>query len=536
MLKVSAINGSVVLKRISVALAASTLLLTSSGTLRPVLANPQSSPLELSQRQGWETDFRVARLVSIERQATDLVLQATLLNKPETTYANAVYQVFARRDGRWEEIYTNTGARLISNQAGRLTLPAEVIPVRELEERLQDRFDSQSLRLEDVELRSLIQIRYDPVGGRRDQRWEFEQVQDYRAIATTTRTDLFAQRENQGQFSLAILQARPTLENVIARVSVKSLEGSTYQQEKFIGDYRYRLNQRARFVDGLKPGDRVVVRLFDASNRLIGYSEFDCLDDHAVVNLVLSDDPNNGILRTFYGIDADLDGRVDESMAAYDYFTQVTNVSQSSHREAQVVFLETTRSIRNLSAFNLAGLPAPRSRCTYPISLERGTYGLVDRRLWVFYRGLASAITSTPGQVVEIVSLDSSSTSVRTVNVSQSVAIHRTVGTSEGIIRNACDRRCIDSDDWDEDDRDDDDWDDDWDEDDDRDDDDWDDDEDDDGDRDDDDWDDDDWDDSRRRNCNQGIGNGAEGCDPGNSRPHGGSNDETGRQPEGRRR
>jgi hypothetical protein len=38
-------------------------------------------------------------------------------------------------------------------------------------------------------------------------------------------------------------------------------------------------------------------------------------------------------------------------------------------------------------------------------------------------------------------------------------------------------------------------------------------------------------DDNRRRNCNQGIGNGAEGCDPGNSRPHGGSNDEGGRTP-----
>jgi hypothetical protein len=33
-----------------------------------------------------------------------------------------------------------------------------------------------------------------------------------------------------------------------------------------------------------------------------------------------------------------------------------------------------------------------------------------------------------------------------------------------------------------------------------------------------------------RRNCNQGIGNGAEGCDPGNSRPHGGSNDEGARR------
>ncbi len=34
-----------------------------------------------------------------------------------------------------------------------------------------------------------------------------------------------------------------------------------------------------------------------------------------------------------------------------------------------------------------------------------------------------------------------------------------------------------------------------------------------------------------RQNCNQGIGNGAEGCDPGNSNPHGGSNDEGGRTP-----
>jgi|GEM_PF-1205328 hypothetical protein len=41
-------------------------------------------------------------------------------------------------------------------------------------------------------------------------------------------------------------------------------------------------------------------------------------------------------------------------------------------------------------------------------------------------------------------------------------------------------------------------------------------------------------DDSTRQNCNQGIGNGAEGCDPGNSRPHGGSNDEGGRTPGGR--
>ena len=35
----------------------------------------------------------------------------------------------------------------------------------------------------------------------------------------------------------------------------------------------------------------------------------------------------------------------------------------------------------------------------------------------------------------------------------------------------------------------------------------------------------------QRQQCNQGIGNGAEGCDPGNSSPRGGSNDEGGRTP-----
>jgi hypothetical protein len=38
-----------------------------------------------------------------------------------------------------------------------------------------------------------------------------------------------------------------------------------------------------------------------------------------------------------------------------------------------------------------------------------------------------------------------------------------------------------------------------------------------------------------RQHCNQGIGNGAEGCDPGNSHPHGGRNDEGGRTPSGKK-
>ena len=39
---------------------------------------------------------------------------------------------------------------------------------------------------------------------------------------------------------------------------------------------------------------------------------------------------------------------------------------------------------------------------------------------------------------------------------------------------------------------------------------------------------------NRTRQGNQGIGNGPEGADPGNSQPHRGSNDEGGRTPAGR--
>jgi hypothetical protein len=152
-----------------------------------------ASDLTISQRQSdWEALLEVARLVNARQEVTDLVLQLDLLDKPETTYANAVYQVFARIDGRWEEIYTNIGARLITGQAGRVTLEPEVIPIQEL----RDRLEQESLDLSDLDLRVSVQIRYDLPGGRRDQRLEFEQVQAYSAIAQTTTVEIITVATN----------------------------------------------------------------------------------------------------------------------------------------------------------------------------------------------------------------------------------------------------------------------------------------------------------------------------------------------------
>ncbi len=510
-------------KRASLALMASTLFL--SGYSPEVLANP--TPLQISQRQqDWNATLQMARLVNVRQETTALVLQMDVLDKPETSYANAVYQIYALQNGRWTQIYTNTGARLISRANGRMALPPEVVLLSDLQRRL-----GQNVRWSDVELRAVAQIRYDTRSGRSNQQVEWESIQSYSAIAQTTQTSTQTSSQttavqtspsqssttqtsqsplsslplpsvgrpnnqlnpHRGHFSLAVLQSQTTLSDVIARVSIKPKRPTNFLQERLIGDFRYRMNQRAQFIRGLNPGDRVIVRLFDTQNRFLGYSEFELLDDNASVNLVLPPNPlESRIVRTVLGVDSQRNGMLDQSFRAYDYFTRVTNVSQSDYRDAQVTFLRNTESL-NLSAFNIASLPSPATTCIYPTSFESSAFALVNRTIRAFASNLAPALVATPGQVVQVTNLSSSSTSISTYEVSSQIVTYQEVGLTEGVITTTCDVGCIESNIESNDD--------------------------------------DDRAMNRRRNCNQGIGNGPEGCDPGNSRPHGGSNDEGGRVP-----
>ncbi|MEB3337373.1 MAG: hypothetical protein VKJ46_07930 [Leptolyngbyaceae bacterium] len=521
------------------AILATTLLLGGYGAPGVYAVTPS---VQISQNiQGWDAVLQMARLVGANQETSAYVLQMNVLNKPATSYANAVYQLFARKGDRWIQVYSSTGARLISGAAGPTRLAPEVITLEDIQSKL-----GRDVNWANVELQSVVQLRYDLQGGARDQILRFEQTKAYREIAQTTTTQLISSRTtaltqtstprmtqsqsisssgqsaqyqgsscrgfvqstqttqaisaanntqavNRGHFSLAILQKQQTLPYAIARVSLMAKRPKGYLRERFIGDFRYKIKnnqlQKAKFIRGLNPGDLVVVRLFDPQNNLIGYSQFELLADFAAVNLVLSDQPaTNPTLRTVYGIDANQDGILDRGTQVFDYFTRTNPVTSRNFSDAVVTFLSSTHTV-NLSGFTLSNLPAPQS-CLYPGSLYQGNFSVVNNTLRVFSSRLASAIISPPTRVVSLI--DVSSTRLSTYEVSKLAVNYKEVGVSQGIITSIRD----DNDDDDDDD-------------------------------------DDDNDDlkKRRRNCNQGIGNGSEGCDPGKSRPHGGSNDEGGRTP-----
>lgn len=454
-----------------------------------VMLPPSASPIHaatVQRQQDWQASLHVARLVS----RNQLVVQLNVLDKPVTRYANAVYKVHARRNNRWVQIFTSTGSRLIRNDNGQVTLAPEVIDCNELQRTL-------GMDLSQTELKVTALLRYD-TQNQRDRVLEFEQSQRYVEMAQTTSTQIASttivaaprpvipqpigdeSRRDQGRFSLSILQRQSSISQVIARVSLKERINSSFSAEQFVGDFRYTLKDKkhkARFVRGIKAGDRVVVRLFDKQNRFIGYSEFEVLAQNAAVTLVLPERSRDlGIVRTIYGIDANQDFSIDRNVAVYDYFTQVTQVQ--NYQRSQVTFFSSSQSFE-ANTFSLAGLPAPRPNCTYPASFQSGQFMLVNRVFSAFSSSLTSVLIAMPGRFVETIDI-SSSLERSTYSVSRLLTDYRAINTSTGIDRD-------DDDDDDEDDR------------------------------------------SRRRgrrSCNQGRGNGSEGCDPGNSRPHGDSNDD----------
>ena len=150
---------------------------------QPTVAQPK-----VNQTQSWNSVLHVARYVGSNQRSRNLVMQLELLNKPQTTYANAVYQVFARtRGGEWQEIYTNRGARLIPGSNGKFVLESEVISIAVLEEEIRDELGD-NLRIEDVELDCVVSIRYDLAGGGRDLRERVTYRQNYSEISATTTT------------------------------------------------------------------------------------------------------------------------------------------------------------------------------------------------------------------------------------------------------------------------------------------------------------------------------------------------------------
>lgn len=223
--------------------------------------------------------------------------------------------------------------------------------------------------------------------------------------------------ERKPAFTLYIWQPGGTISEVTARISIKSKYGDKYRQERFLGDYRYRMKQKANFVKGFKSGDIIVVRLYDTTNRLIGYSEFAILPENTAVNLVLSANPIvDQVVRTFYGTDANNDSIVDDDSTKYDYFIQLNN--------QKVTFLSSSENI-SITQYQAAGFSQIPTASAYPISLS----DVVGKSINIFDSNLAQALTVPPGKITQLIPIQENSS----FELGQLLSKYRQIGVAKNI-------------------------------------------------------------------------------------------------------
>ena len=248
-----------------------------------------------------------------------------------------------------------------------------------------------------------------------------------RTVTTERRNQVISSSDSvkgkSSGFNLAVWQPAGNFSEVITRISVKGKRGKGYLKERFLGDYKYKIKQKAKFVKGLRAGDRVIVRLYDTQNNFIGYSEFECLTANTTVNLILSGNPSQyQVVRTVYGVDANSDGKIDTGSTSYDYFTQVSN--------ERVSFLSSSQ-VMNVSEFQVQGWSAVPATSVYPTSFTQGEYTLVRQSINAFSYNLASALKARPGELVDIVQVSDDSSSV--YNVSQMMMMYREIGVDSTV-------------------------------------------------------------------------------------------------------
>jgi hypothetical protein len=252
-------------------------------------------------------------------------------------------------------------------------------------------------------------------------------------------------------FSLTVTQVGPRIPFAIARISRRAMGARTapanpsaqapaqpptqpanYGPEEWLGDYRYSLASpslaQSRLAKpqplrsnsptsgnvllGANVGDRIVVRLFDAENNFVGYSEFEVQAKNSVITLVMGErQESEGVVRTLQGLDIDYNGTMDNGSALYDYFTHVfvpgmgesastlgqpaAPITAATASTAQVKFLSFAQDI-DLSNFTLVGLPRPLANCQMPISFVKGPSKLVNQPFNVFSPRTASPAIATP--------------------------------------------------------------------------------------------------------------------------------------------
>lgn len=498
------------IQKASLSIIAATLTTTPFLSTLEAIADPLTPQTIAQVPQDWQTGVQLLRLLDNSGNLSSIGILFDIANKPSTTYANAVYQLYVRRSGEWREVYTNSGARLLSKNSGRQIAPVEVIPLNLLSEKIS---------LDDIyngDLKVITSVRYDLPNGVKDSRFEIEEIKSFSSITTTRLSEINTGRvtsvvtsstnssnnsynnsgngsglsdrdlgisssqstntqssqttivqttnvqtdssvkplkpivesrkyrgdedddyegddrkdrdrdekqpdgvemskknPHRGHFSLAVLQNPASTSQVIARLSLRSKRPKGFLEERFLGDYRFTINQRATFIRGLNPGDRLVVRLFDVNNRPLGYSEVQLLKDFSAISLILPSDPSAyGTLRTISGIDSQRVGLIDSNTKVYDYFTQIQTTSILTESVAR--FLTTSQGVP-IGLFNVAGLPQATNNCTYTNAFAKGERSLIDRTISVFTKDMPPVMQVLPGQLSPLIPIENSQSTIDVV-------------------------------------------------------------------------------------------------------------------------
>lgn len=211
-----------------------------------------------------------------------------------------------------------------------------------------------------------------------------------------------------GEFTLAIWQPAANLSEVVARISVMSKD-SNFASERYIGDYRYQVNQKAKFVGGVNPGDRIVVRLYNYQNRLIGFTEFEVLPQKSSVNIIFGNRPLvSRIVRTVYGADVDENAAIDKGATTYDFYTNITGPTPS---QETVVFLRDTQGI-DKTWYQVAGLPVPPETGAFSSAVR----GMEAQQISIFPADLPPVLTAVPGSQKSVVNVAANNQSTFNLN------------------------------------------------------------------------------------------------------------------------
>jgi hypothetical protein len=162
----------------------------------------------------------------------------------------------------------------------------------------------------------------------------------------------------ESRFTLAILPASKAFGPITAKVLVKDQVSAGLVSSRWLDDLKYKFKdkkQEVKLIQGVNPGDLVIVKLFDKNDRFIGHTQFQVQAQNTHVTMVTSDQLRTfGIVRTVYGVDADEDQKIDPDTMVYDYFTFILDATP--WQTSEVTFLNPSQGI-DLSDFNPVGLP-----------------------------------------------------------------------------------------------------------------------------------------------------------------------------------